>query len=172
MEMTWQPSMTSWATAYQMQYCIGSENPPVSWVSMNTSSNTTLSIFPILSGQDYWVKMRVMINGVYWGTTKEQKIGRSGKSITMNETSEGSTELNLYPNPFAEQITMEVKSQENSLCNWSIYDMTGNEVIRGNNELMKGENTLNIDASELAKGVYMLNAIINNEKHSFRILKQ
>ncbi len=172
MDLTWLPSMTSWATSYQMQYCIGSENPAVSWVSMTTSSNTTLSIFPIVSGQDYWVKMRVMIGGVLWGTTKEQKIGRSTKEITVTENSQSETGMNVYPNPFVEQINMAISTTKETSCSWLIYDMTGKVVIQGTQSLSEGENTFNIEASGLTKGVYLLNVLTDSGKQSFRIVKQ
>jgi hypothetical protein len=36
----------------------------------------------------------------------------------------------------------------------------------------QGYSTLNIDAADLSKGVYMLNAVINDQMQSFRIMKQ
>ena len=90
----------------------------------------------------------------------------------MNESSKNVNDPILYPNPFAEQINLEITAGEASSCLWTVYDMSGKQVMSGNQDLTEGNNTMNIDASSLAKGVYMLNAIINNEKHSFRILKQ
>ena len=142
------------------------------WISAGNTTNNSITITPVISGQDYFVKLYVYTASGLWGVTKEQKVGRSTKAFAMNESSENTNDLNLYPNPFVEQINLEISTEESSTCNWSIYDMNGKQVISGNQDLMEGNNTLNIDASTLAKGVYMLNAIINNEKHSFRILKQ
>ena len=83
-----------------------------------------------------------------------------------------SSDLIIYPNPFTEQFNMDISAAEESTCAWSVYDMTGRLVLNRNEAIHKGDNLLNVEASTLTKGVYMLNAIINNEKHSFRIVKQ
>jgi hypothetical protein len=172
MDFNWLPSLTSWASYYQMQFCIGSQNPPVSWVSMTSSSNTTLMITPILAGEDYWVRLRVFLSTGYWGTTKEQKIGRTTKSISRNENNVTESGLNIYPNPFAEQISLEISATETSTCTWTIYDMTGKLVLSGYESIMTGNHTMNIDAASLSQGNYMLNAVVNNETYRFRIMKQ
>jgi hypothetical protein len=125
-----------------------------------------------LALEDYWVRLRVFLSTGFWGTTKEQKIGRINKSVSYIENNIMESGLNIYPNPFVEQINLEISSEEASTCTWTIYDMTGKVVINGNEDIAIGNNTMNIDASALAKGVYMLNAVMNNEKLSFRIVKQ
>jgi hypothetical protein len=116
--------------------------------------------------------MRVIIGGSLWGVTKEQKIGRSTKLISFAENHESDSDLNIYPNPFVEQINLEISSAEATSFAWNIYDITGKVIMSGTQALGIGNTTMNIDASGLSKGVYVLNAIINNEKQSFRIVKQ
>jgi hypothetical protein len=125
-----------------------------------------------LSQQDYWVRLRVNIGPTLWGVSNAQKMAKTLKSYAQTENTISESGLNIYPNPFVEQINLEISSTEASTCNWTIYDMTGRVVISGNESITTGNNTMNIDASDLAKGVYMLNTIMNNEKQSFRIVKQ
>ena len=168
MEISW-PSL-AWATTYTLQY--NDPNYPSTWVSATSSALTSVVISPVLDGQDYWVRLRVTIGSTLWGVSNEQKIGRSAKAFAQIENQESGSGANIYPNPFVEQINLEISAKESSSCNWRIYDMTGQVIMSGNQSIEKGNNTLTLDASGLAKGVYVLNVITNNQKQSFRIMKQ
>jgi hypothetical protein len=50
--------------------------------------------------------------------------------------------------------------------------MNGRAVMKNTETISAGNSTINIKASDLSKGMYMLSTIISNEKHDFRILKQ
>jgi hypothetical protein len=67
---------------------------------------------------------------------------------------------------------MDIFVQEGTKVTWNIYDMTGKVVLSGNESITSGYSTLSIDAAGLSKGVYMLNAVMNDQMKSFRILKQ
>ncbi|MEI6852229.1 MAG: T9SS type A sorting domain-containing protein, partial [Bacteroidota bacterium] len=172
-EIGW-PSMSPWASNYTLEYSLPALT---NWITTANTSSNSVTISPVLDGQDYYVRLRVFAGSSLWGTSNAQKVGRlssSGKTVSgiENSNDNAATSLQVFPNPFVEQINLEISAMESSTCDWSIYDMNGKQVMNGNQDLMEGNNTLNIDAATLAKGVYMLNALINNEKHSFRILKQ
>ncbi|MEI6854064.1 MAG: T9SS type A sorting domain-containing protein, partial [Bacteroidota bacterium] len=172
-EIGW-PSMSPWASNYTLEYSLPALT---NWITTPNTSNNSVTIAPVLDGQDYFVRLKVFAGSSLWGTSNAQKVGRlssSGKTVAGIENSNDntSTSLQVFPNPFTDQINLEITAGEVSNCNWTVYDMSGKQVMSGNQDLTEGNNTMNIDASSLAKGVYMLNAIINNEKHSFRILKQ
>jgi hypothetical protein len=167
-------SISSWASSNLLQYSLPAMT---NWITIPTTSGNSVTVAPVLNGQDYYVRLIAYTSSGLWGITKEQKIGRSAPggnqlSVLDNSTSDLTVSLNLYPNPFAEQINLEITSAQATNCAWSVYDITGKQVMNGNQPLLEGDNTMNIDASTLANGVYMLNALVNNEKHSFRILKQ
>jgi hypothetical protein len=170
MEIGW-TSFAPWATSYTLQYSLPAMT---NWLYATTTSTTSTTVSPVLSAQDYFVRLRVFVGSTLWGVSKEAKIGRStppAKGFTA-VTDDVSTGLNVYPNPFVEQINLEISAEESSNCTWSIYDITGKLILSGNQSIEIGRNTLNIDATDLSKGVYMLNAFLNNEKHSFRIVRQ
>jgi hypothetical protein len=168
------PSLSAWASSNLLQYSLPAMT---NWITIPTTTGNSVTVAPVLNGQDYYVRLLTYTPTGLWGVTKEQKIGRSAPggnqpSTLEDNTSDLTVSLNLYPNPFAEQINLEITSALATSCTWSVYDITGKQVMSGTQDLTEGNNTMNIDASTLANGVYMLNAIMNNEKHSFRILKQ
>jgi hypothetical protein len=168
------PSVTGWAASNTLQYSLPALT---TWITTSNSANNSVILTPVLNGQDYYVRLLTYTPTGLWGITKEQKIGRSapgGKQFSAldNNTSDLTVSLYLYPNPFAEQINLEITSARATNCTWSVYDITGKQVMSGTQDLLEGNKTLNIDAVNLANGVYMLNAVMNNEKYSFRILKQ
>ena len=50
--------------------------------------------------------------------------------------------------------------------------MTGQLVLSNTEGIISGYSTLNISAGNLPSGVYMLNAMLNDQMYNFRILKQ
>jgi len=127
----------------------------------------------VINGQDYYVRLKVSDGNGYYGTTKPLKIGRIAlpqKHLSDNDVNLPAN-LNIYPNPFVEQINLDLTSSETSDCQWTVYDMTGKIVMNGSKAIEIGNNTLNIDASGLAIGLYTLSALVGSEKHDFRIVK-
>jgi hypothetical protein len=67
---------------------------------------------------------------------------------------------------------MEMFTEQETQVLWNIYDMTGKIVLTGTENINTGYSTINIEGKILPKGVYMLNAFINDQMRSFRIFKQ
>ncbi len=166
MEIGWS-DFSPWAGNYTLQYSRLAAN---NWVNSANTTNTSSIISPLLTNTDYYVRLNVFIGTTLWGSSKEYHFVRTVKN-SFAEISEQSG-LSVYPNPFVEQINLEISTLSASTVNWIIYDMTGREVLSGNESVASGNNTLAIDATSLPQGVYMLNTMLNDESKSFRIVKQ
>jgi hypothetical protein len=70
------------------------------------------------------------------------------------------TELNAYPNPIADELTIEATTKDNSKLNYLLVDALGRVVLSGTIENSKAT----INTSALEKGFYSLS--ITNEKES------
>ncbi|MEI6851343.1 MAG: fibronectin type III domain-containing protein [Bacteroidota bacterium] len=164
------PSYSPWATSYTLQYSLPDMT---TWITVpNTTTNNVL-ISPVITGQDYFVRLRVFIGGSLWGVSKEQKIGRSTKvSAIANTQSDETISAGIYPNPVADQLTLILSAEISSQCNWSLYDITGKLMLNGSQITEIGPNSLNINVADLAKGVYMLTVYSGNEKYNFKVVKQ
>ncbi len=69
----------------------------------------------------------------------------------------GSDILNVYPNPSGSKLTLQFKVPEyNTVINFKITDLLGNKVYAEDAVLSAGQNTKEIDISELAAGLYIL----------------
>jgi hypothetical protein len=164
-----------WANSYTLQYSLPAMT---NWVTMANLTNNWATITPILANQDYYARVLVysmdynIWSNTLWGSSKETLLSRSGKSQAMTDNVNLSANLDVYPNPCVDQMNLRITATESSNCTWSLYDMTGKQVSTGTQDIQTGDNTLNIDATQLNKGVYMLTTIIGSEKHDFRILKQ
>lgn len=80
--------------------------------------------------------------------------------------------LNVYPNPFNENVHIEFTIDEDSYINLDLYDVTGRKiesVNSGNYEA--GIHTLSIEPTHLDKGVYIIELLINEVKTRKVIVK-
>ena len=68
--------------------------------------------------------------------------------------------LNAYPNPMADELTIEATTKDNSKLNYALIDALGRVVLTGNMENSKAT----INTSALEKGFYSLS--ITDEKGS------
>ncbi|MBP8033558.1 MAG: T9SS type A sorting domain-containing protein [Bacteroidia bacterium] len=81
-------------------------------------------------------------------------------AVTGIKQAELLTQLNAYPNPIADELTIEATTKDGSKLNYSLIDALGRVVLQGNIENSKAI----INTSSLEKGFYSLS--ITNEKGS------
>ena len=93
----------------------------------------------------------------------------------MTVTVAGLQELNtlnkitMYPNPATEKTTMEVISTENTAVVLSIVDNTGKVLLKSNNELVIGKNTIQLSVNKLNAGIYTV--VLTTENQHTKTLK-
>jgi len=63
---------------------------------------------------------------------------------------------NIYPNPGANKVTIEIDSEENDEVKLIIYNQLGVEVIKKSITTQEGTNNIEIDVTSLAQGSYYL----------------
>lgn len=86
--------------------------------------------------------------------------------ITDNNASAG----RVYPNPFESGMFVEVTSEKEAECAIQLYDAFGRKVHTWNQNVVEGEQTLELVTDELAQGVYFLHIWIDGEKVSLQKL--
>ena len=155
--------LPSWATSYAFYYkALGSPT----WIG-NPAGSNTFHLSGLTGGTTYECYVNVYKDGG-WGPSQIGQFN-TGPLKDIAITNSG---INMYPNPFTDQVSLDLFTEKETSVTWTIYDMTGKAVLSGNENLTSGHSTLNIDAKELSDGVYMLNAIVNDQMQSFRIMKQ
>lgn len=79
--------------------------------------------------------------------------------------------LQNYPNPFNPTTTIYYQLPQTGFVTLKIYDMLGKEVRILVNEFMnKGSHSVNLDASDLASGIYIYRLKMNNQAVSKKML--
>ena len=83
--------------------------------------------------------------------------------LNLSNTS-GIDELNLYPNPANDLITIKFSDSESDIINCKIYDITGKLLQQESIEHTGGETVKNFNTSHLASGLYLFQLETKNGK--------
>ncbi len=104
--------------------------------------------------------------------------GMSSFSVINNATGIHTTKevfsaISTYPNPVSDNVTVSITSEENSNISLAIYDMYGKLISGQKANVVKGNNKINLNTSELAQGVYFISITdsINKKASTVKIVK-
>ncbi|MCP4442102.1 MAG: Omp28-related outer membrane protein [Aureispira sp.] len=85
-------------------------------------------------------------------------INLTSSTITgIENTKVAAAAVNIMPNPVRNEMTVEFNLPESSEVNMTIYNALGQQVQNVTNGTFEGTNTVQVNTSELASGVYLLN---------------
>ncbi|MEL6988726.1 MAG: T9SS type A sorting domain-containing protein, partial [Bacteroidota bacterium] len=99
-------------------------------------------------------------------------------SVNGNEVTTGIEDLldaedvNIFPNPFSNEIQISFEVKTSADARLSIVDINGKEVMNQTLRLNQGTYNESFDLSNLANGLYMMNIVYDGEVLSKRIIKQ
>jgi hypothetical protein len=78
----------------------------------------------------------------------------------------------ITPNPFRENLKVEISSRKDEWFVFRITDLAGRELFRETHAIRQGKNVIHIrDSKLLASGVYMLRIETETEKQGYRVVK-
>jgi len=171
LDVTWTANNCDLTTLSSGTYFYYRVQGATSWVSKILSgSANTIHLTSLTNNTTYECYVVPVISGTLWGGTQT---GTFSTSATAKESQAStSNEMKIYPNPFVDQLNIDMYADQDTKVTWNIYDMTGKVVLNGSESVTSGYSTLNISVGDLPKGVYMFAAILNDKMQSFRILKQ
>ncbi len=78
------------------------------------------------------------------------------RSLLTNKETTKILNSSLYPNPAFEKITVNLQASESFETNIAIYDVTGVRKIEKSVELFEGDNSFELNVSQLSSGIYTL----------------
>lgn len=81
-------------------------------------------------------------------------------------------DIAIYPNPFNNDITVEIHSEEKQTLNIKLYSITKQFVYSKNFELITGANYLKIEPEALAHGMYLMHIQMNNTLTVKKVVKK
>lgn len=81
-------------------------------------------------------------------------------------------EVSLYPNPSKESTLLQVESRKQSLIEIAILDLQGRKLLSIPNQMMdEGMNTIKLNLTGLADGLYLVQLRSGVNTHSLRLVK-
>ena len=81
-------------------------------------------------------------------------------------------EVNVYPNPFVDQIEIQLEVKESAEAMMSITDINGKLILQKELQLVPGTFKDQIDLSNFSSGMYLLNIVHEREILSKKIIKE
>jgi hypothetical protein len=79
--------------------------------------------------------------------------------------------ISIYPNPVKEQLTLELKFQNDGLTTLKLYDLTGVTIMKKELDHSPGNTTVNLDLTSIPPGYYILKFSQDNQfKEAKRII--
>jgi hypothetical protein len=123
-------------------------NPGTSQYSFDNDI-TTLSAYPVL----YYRIRLVDIDG------------KSGYSKVVTLRVPAVNGVQVWPNPFAEQLTLTVRADRASSITLQLTDVTGRVVLNRNYPVVRGNNQIVVNGlSGLSEGIYLLTGTMDNNR--------
>ncbi len=105
-------------------------------------------------------------------------VGANGSIFKGTRSSVGINEIglnldvNIYPNPSSNVFNISINSQNKELINYTLTDISGRIIEKGNRNLGGSTSIFTVNVSEYNSGVYFLNLRTEEGEGTFRLLKK
>lgn len=140
-------------------------------VYMPKAGKDTLSLekFKIVNGK---VNLNITETPIFVVPQGYSKINSFTTSIESNVQKHSETQLNVYPNPFHQEASVEINIEESGQAVVAVYDLQGRQV----KELYTGGvktgevKKASFIASDLPKGMYLIRLILNNKVFTKKVI--
>ena len=86
-------------------------------------------------------------------------IDSSGGNTTISDKIENFY-LDVYPNPFDNQMSLLINNNDNKLVKWRLVELDGREILNGGSNLQN--KVITIDTEKVSSGLYILQVFIGN----------
>ncbi|MFN4082636.1 MAG: alkaline phosphatase PhoX [Bacteroidia bacterium] len=94
------------------------------------------------------------------------------KTLSITIGDDEFTSVNVYPNPFYNEINVEFASSIEENVNVSIVDVNGKVYYNNNSKANVGLNQININTDNLTNGIYIVKVVFgNNQAQTFKLVK-
>lgn len=114
------------------------------------------------------------IHGCKTEEVKTVTISRPKCEATTNGVLAANTTLGwtVYPNPFREEVNIDIESSKNEKVMLNIYDPTGRIIYNREEKLHTGTNNIRIQNENWAKGIYHLEVLSETTSRQQSIVKE
>lgn len=96
--------------------------------------------------------------------------GKTEKEIAMPEVK--NAELRVFPNPFVQELRIQVKAEASGIANIRLQRVDGKLVYRSYESVVKGNNVILINELDaIPPGIYVLEMVLRNQRIIHRLVK-
>lgn len=107
-----------------------------------------------------------------WAVGAFGKIFKGVPSSTAINQLRLNLEISIYPNPATNMVNVEINTKNNELTSYSLADMSGRIIKKGQWGTISSNSKCTIDVSDITKGVYLLTISTTDGQGAFRVLKK
>ncbi len=167
----------------------------ISSISFPSESNGMFNVGTDISGTSYALIYHTADTGNTWSATPDTipellvatihapdtanawivglggKIYKGVRITTGIRRMESDFDINIYPNPTTDIITVEINLEINELVTYSLLDISGRLIKNGKWNLNSSGSRFTLDLSDISKGTYLLKLNTNKGQAVHRILK-
>ncbi|MES2380117.1 MAG: SBBP repeat-containing protein [Bacteroidota bacterium] len=93
-------------------------------------------------------------------------------SKTVLVSNSGFQENNILPNPFVNELTIDLNSSNAGIAKVKITDVMGREYYNSNENISEGFNQIQVNTTLFERGIYIIQILVNDEIISKKVLKQ
>ena len=159
-DISWTPLVT--ADSFLVRYSVNGSTSYL-WKKISgaggINSTTLTSLLPLTTYQ--W-QVRTLCNGQPISSYSSLSIFGTPLKISRS-TTDLKQNIEVYPNPAHDRITIYFTSSENEKEQIFITDISGKKIIHNEIKISQGENIFETDISQLSPGIYFL--IISDGSH-------
>jgi len=163
------------------------------WVTASEIENDYFSLYSSVNGEDFELIHQQEGGGTISTAQQYQFLDRNASSgITYYRLSQtdfdGTTKIvahtnvtrgeqldfvlsNSFPNPFSNELNLNIYSNSNDNVFIRLITMLGNNVVQLQLNLQSGNNTIQLETDHLSAGLYLLNVQSNTHKQVYKLLK-
>jgi hypothetical protein len=138
---------------------------PQGWTIMNISPPCITVFTGATSGN---VTSRAA-NACGMSSAKSKPVTISCRQQQVMQTKELSN-VQLYPNPAKDKATLKFNNEQAGAYTMSLIETTGRVVYNSTGSALEGENLVEIDLTNYARGIYMLQLNTNGSQQMIRLV--
>lgn len=153
----------SWCNSNFVNFSVALNSPPTTynWAVSNSGSSIDAgqgsnSIDVVWGTVNAGTVYLTASNGCGTSSTRSQTFTSTGNCREGLFDTHIESKFNAYPNPAYDHLTIEFTTTATENCKITVSDLSGRVISSRKVEATKGNNTINMDCTQIAKGVYML----------------
>ncbi len=144
------------------------------WTTVTGISSTSFNLSTLSSCTEYQFRVRTScLNSVSSYSTPtafktsgcivENNNNQTIGAKLMHKDNENIVRFELYPNPVRDNLKVEYNSPNNGEITVTIYNILGKNMMSSKNVVEEGKNSINLNTTELADGLYLFELENNGE---------